>query len=59
MPLSDNSLHLVKELESLQSLDNRYENIKLVNFNSASDAKRGCFSLVFRAFDRIEENLWR
>jgi hypothetical protein len=29
--------------------------MKLVNFDSASDQKRGCLSLVFRAYDTVEE----
>lgn len=54
MPLSQNNQLLADRLESISSLDNRYEQIKLVNFDSVSDEKRGCFSLVFRAYDRIE-----
>jgi serine/threonine protein kinase len=45
---------LVQELESLALLDGRYEAIKWVNPPSASGQKRGCFSLVFRAYDRLD-----
>ena len=55
MPLSDNSQLLVQALESMTLLDGRFENIRLVNFNSFTDVKRGCFSLVFSAHDIIED----
>ncbi|MEI6545287.1 MAG: hypothetical protein WCL60_17360 [Methylococcales bacterium] len=57
MSLSQNSRLLVERLESLELLDNRFEKIKLVNFDSVSDQKRGCFSLVFRAFDRTQNKI--
>jgi serine/threonine protein kinase len=57
MPLSDNSKLLVEKLESTPLLDGRFEQIKLVNFDSVSDNKRGCFSLVFRAYDRANEKV--
>jgi serine/threonine protein kinase len=46
---------LVDELEALPLLDGRYESIKWMNPPSASGEKRGCFSLVFRAYDRLEK----
>lgn len=55
MPLSPNSQLLVDHLENMPLLDGRFEQIKLVNFDNITDEKRGCFSLVFRAFD-ITEN---
>nr|WP_315467654.1 protein kinase [uncultured Undibacterium sp.] len=55
MPLHPNSQLLVDTLESLPLLDNRFEKIKLVNYDSVTNDKRGCFSLVFRAFDRLSQ----
>lgn len=55
MPLSNNSQFLVDTLEALPLLDGRFEKIKLVNFNSFNNVKRGCFSLVFSAHDIIED----
>jgi serine/threonine protein kinase len=52
MSLSQNSQLLVEKLEKMPLLDDRFENIRLVNFDSVSDQRRGCFSLVFSAFDR-------
>ena len=39
-------------LQALPLLDGRFEGMSLVNFDSAQDQRRGCFSLVFRAIDR-------
>lgn len=50
-----NSLFLINELEKLPLLNGRYEKIKCVNFDVKSGARRGCFSLVFQAFDRVEQ----
>jgi len=33
-------------------VDGRFERLRLKNFDALSDVKRGCFSLVFRAYDR-------
>ena len=55
MPLSDNSQFLVTTLQALPLLDGRFKNIKLVNFNSLNNQKRGNFSLVFSAHDIIED----
>jgi len=44
---------LIERLEQLGLLDGRYENLRCVNFNAASGQKRGNFSLVFRADDRL------
>lgn len=38
-------------------LDGRYEGIKLVNYDSEADIQRGCLSLVFRAFDCLNQKL--
>lgn len=55
MPLSNNSRLLVKALQETVELDGRYQNIRLVNADVKTGTKRGEFSLVFRAFDRIDE----
>ncbi len=44
---------LVRELEALTLLDNRYSDIKLVNMPAG--VKRGHFSLVFKAFDQVTQ----
>lgn len=36
---------------ALPLLDGRFSDIRLVNIDSASDSRRGCFSLVFRGID--------
>lgn len=54
MPLSHNSQLLVDTLEAMPLLDGRFEKIKLVNFDSFTDQKRGCFSLVFSAHDVVD-----
>jgi serine/threonine protein kinase len=53
MAISPNSQLLVQTLEAMPLLNGRYENISWVNIGSAA-ARRGCFSLVFKAFDRID-----
>ena len=40
----------------MEVLDARFEKLKLVNFNALNDEKRGCFSLVFRAHDRVNDS---
>jgi serine/threonine protein kinase len=55
MPLSQNSQLLVNALEAMELLDGRFRNIKLVNFNSFNDVRRGCFSLVFSAHDVVND----
>ncbi|MBK8117734.1 MAG: protein kinase family protein [Candidatus Accumulibacter sp.] len=54
-PISQNSLFLIDALEALPLLDGRYKDIKSASFDCATGTKRGCFSLVFSAFDVIEE----
>lgn len=49
-----NSQILIRELESLPLLNGRYEHLKCINFDASTGDRRGCFSLVFRAHDRIE-----
>ena len=56
MPLSPNSEHLIRTLESLQELDNRYTQIKCVNYNAVTGEIRGVFSLVFKAFDKVNQD---
>jgi serine/threonine protein kinase len=53
MPLHPNNDLLVAELTKLPLLDGRFENIRLVNYDPHSGVKRGCFSLVFCAHDRL------
>jgi len=55
MSLSQNSQFLVDALQSMTLLNGRFENIKLANFNSFKNEKRGCFSLVFSAHDVIND----
>jgi len=55
MPLHTNNQLLISTLEAMPLLDGRYEGMKFVNYNSLKDEKRGCFSLVFRAFDRLNQ----
>lgn len=49
MPLHPNSQLLVDRLENLPVLDGRFTGMKLINFDSVADQKRGSFSLVFKA----------
>ena len=51
--LHENSALLVKALESCPLLDNRYKKIQLANVKAG--AKQGYFSLVFKAFDEVEQ----
>jgi len=53
MPLNPNNQILVDTLKSA-TLDARFERIELANFNAMSDVKRGCFSIVFRAHDTVD-----
>lgn len=55
MALSQNAELLRDSLESAQLLENRYSNFKLVNVNATTGEKRGCFSLVFKAYDELEK----
>lgn len=56
-PLSDNSKLLIQALEAEENLEGRFEKLKFVNFDSANDEKRGCFSLVFQAHDCVENEI--
>lgn len=49
-----NSALLVNRLESLPLLDGRYESLQCVSIDRATGQRRGCFSLVFKAFDCAE-----
>lgn len=53
--LHSNSALLVNKLEALELLDGRFS--KLVHVNMPNGEKRGFFSLVFRAYDEMEERL--
>lgn len=55
MALSSNSIHLVHTLESLPVLDGRYTNLTCVNVNLATGDTRGVLSLVFQAFDQVDQ----
>ncbi|NML43187.1 protein kinase [Ramlibacter sp. G-1-2-2] len=55
MPLHPTSQFLVDAIEALVTLDGRFEQMKLVNYNSVVDQRRGCFSLVFRARDKTTD----
>ncbi len=56
MTLHSNNELLRDTLEALPLLDGRFEQLKLINVPVVGP-KRGCFSLVFRAWDRINEKL--
>jgi serine/threonine protein kinase len=47
---------LVQYLESLSELDDRYANIKCINYNPGTGEKKGVFSLVFSANDSIQNS---
>jgi serine/threonine protein kinase len=51
--LHRNSERLVNELETLPLLEGRFRDIRLVNFPNGE--KRGFFSLVFMAYDTVED----
>jgi len=53
MVLHPNNQLLKSTLESIALLDGRFEQLRLVNV-PASGPKRGCFSLVFKAWDTVE-----
>jgi serine/threonine protein kinase len=55
MALDANNQLLVDTLEAAPLVDGRYENVKLVNYNSLNDVRRGCLSMVFGAFDTISQ----
>ena len=55
MSLHPNNQRLISDLESMPLLDGRYQGMKCVNYDSATDKKRGCLSLVFSAFDRLNQ----
>ncbi|WP_123069263.1 protein kinase domain-containing protein [Massilia aurea] len=55
MALHPNNQLLVDTLQNTALLDGRYRDIKLVNYDSAADEQRGCFSMVFKAFDTWDQ----
>lgn len=57
MPLHPNNQLLITTVEAMSLLDNRYEGMKFVNYDSVADQKRGCFSLVFRAYDCVNQKI--
>ncbi|MCC2638428.1 MAG: serine/threonine protein kinase [Moraxellaceae bacterium] len=54
MKLADISRLLISHLER-NVLDGRYANLEIKNVDLTSGIKRGCFSLVFKAFDAIDQ----
>lgn len=54
-PISDNSASLIDALEGLDILNDRFVDIKCVNIDVNTGQKRGCFSLVFKARDILED----
>lgn len=52
MALHHNSQQLILNIEGLPTLNGRYEKINVINVIHGH-TKRGCFSLVFRAHDRL------
>lgn len=50
-----NCLNLIQELENLPLLSGIYSNLKCVNVDPSSGESRGCFSLVFRGRDTLED----
>jgi serine/threonine protein kinase len=52
--LHSNGLQLIQELEQLPLLDQRYSNLKCVNVDAITGETRGCFSLVFKGHDQLE-----
>jgi serine/threonine protein kinase len=46
---------LIAQLEALPLLNGRFESIRCVNYDPVKDETRGCFSLVFRAHDVVED----
>jgi serine/threonine protein kinase len=51
--LHPNSQLLVDSLAALPMLDGRFEKLQLVNVDSVKDERKGCYSLVFRAWDTL------
>lgn len=55
MALSSNSANLIRTLQGLTTLDGRYTQITCVNINAATGESRGVLSLVFKAFDQVDQ----
>ena len=55
MLLHPNNENLRQALENAKLIAGRYENIKLINWDETTGKKRGCFSLVFKAFDIVTD----
>lgn len=51
--MTANRLHLIRTLESMENIDDRYHQIRCVNYDPSNDETRGCFSLVFSAHDQL------
>ena len=46
---------MINALESQADIDGRYTSLKCVNIDSLTGAQRGCFSLVFKAYDKVDQ----
>lgn len=55
MPLHQNNVLLITQLEAAPLVANRYANLRAVNCAVGGAAKRGCFSIVFKAHDVLED----
>lgn len=53
--MTSNRDFLVKDLEATPLFAGRYKDVKCVNYDAALGKKSGYFSLVFRAFDVVEQ----
>jgi len=49
-----NKKYLISQIEGLAELDGRYKSLQCINFKP-TEPRRGNFSLVFRAFDKVED----
>jgi serine/threonine protein kinase len=55
MPLHPNNEALRQALEGSTLIASRYENLELINWDPTTGQKRGCFSLVFKAYDKVND----
>jgi serine/threonine protein kinase len=53
--LGNNALLLVRSLSVQPLFDDRYEHLELKNVDPVSLEKTGCFSLVYKAYDRVSQ----
>ncbi|WP_206862083.1 hypothetical protein [Lysobacter changpingensis] len=55
MGLHGNAELLKDTLEAQALFEGRFSGLKLMNLDPATGQKRGCFSLVFKGFDEVEQ----